>query len=168
MEQSVSSTSLKTCCNCSHVNSNNIYDVSRRALSRIMAPRDDIDLPRHVSDRYLIRRLLDLDLLVAHKLALFDLEDQLTFDLILDTSHSRTLDLGRERFEIDDLVNFHSAGITSVDSNLHAWLDVAASCYDTFHCDERANEIGLDFAHFLEVPLAILAAGDDDQVVLPL
>lgn len=101
-----------------------------------MASGNDVHLPWNVSDWNLIRWFLNLDILVADKLALFYLQDQLSLDLILYTPHTRTLNFWRECLLIDYLINFHSTGIASVNSDLHAWFDVAASSDDTLDADK--------------------------------
>jgi hypothetical protein len=102
---------------------------------------NDIDLSWNMSNWYLIRRLLNLDLLIAYKLTLFDLQDELTLDLVLHTPNTWALKLWRESLEIDDLINFHTTGITSINSHLHTWLDVAASRDDSLDSDQRTDVV---------------------------
>lgn len=168
MKQSVSPPCLESSCDGCHVDTNNIYQISWRALPCIMPFGNNIDLSWNMSNWYLIRWLLNFDLLVADKFALLDLQNELTLDLVLDTADTWTLNLWRECFQIDDLVNFHTTCIAGIDCHLHAWLDITASCDDTLDIDERSNFIRLDFAHFVVVDLSVLPAWNDDQVVLAL
>ena len=87
----------------------------------------------------LVRWFLDSNLLVAQKLTLLNLQDQLTLDLILDTSHTRTFNFWSEDLGIDYLVNFHTAGITCINRNLHARFDICAPGHNTLKANERSN-----------------------------
>lgn len=137
-----------------------------------MTFRNNINLSGHVANRHLIRRLLNLDILVADELALFDLQDELTLDLVLLAAHARAFNFGRECFLVDDLVHFHTARIACIDSYLHARLNITTSGNDTLDIDQRTNHIGFDFPHLIKVLLAttlfILSLRNYDQVVLSL
>jgi hypothetical protein len=101
-----------------------------------MSLGNDINLSRHMTHWHLIRWFLNLDLLIADKFALLNLQYQLTLDLILFAPHTRAFDFGSECFLVDDLIHFHTARITSINSYLHARLDITASGNDTFHIDQ--------------------------------
>ena len=137
-----------------------------------MSLRYDINLSWNVSNRHLVRWLLNLDLLVADELALLDLQDQLTLDLVLFASETWTLNFGCKCFLVNDLINFHTAGITGIHSDLHTWLDISAACDDTFDVDEGANIRRLDVSHsvkeFFSTSVLVVALWDNDQAILPL
>lgn len=126
----------------------------------------DVNLPRNMADWDLIGRFLYLDLLITDKLTLLNLQDQLTFDLILGTTNTWTLNLGCELLLVYHLVDFHTASIACIDCNLHARLDIAAPRDYAFDVDERADHVRLDVSHSLVLLLAILPAWYDDEVVL--
>lgn len=172
MEHSISSCCAEASLHRYHVRSYNIYDVARRAFPSRVSLRYDINLSWNVSNRHLVRWLLNLDLLVADELALLYLQDQLTLDLVLFASETRTLNFGRKCFLVNDLINFHTAGITGIDSYLHAWLDISAASDDTFDVDEGTDILRLDVSHsvkeFFATSVLVVALWDDNQAILPL
>ena len=89
----------------------------------------------------LVRWLLNSNPLETLEFALLDLQDELSLHLIFDASNTWAFHFWSERFRSDDLINFISACLTSVDGDLHARLDVAASGNDSFYVDQGANHI---------------------------
>ena len=87
----------------------------------------------------LIRRLLDLDLLVAHKFTLLHLEEKLPLNHILDTLLTWAFYPWRKSFAADSLINLKTTSITRINSNLHAWLDITAPGDDTFDLDHSSD-----------------------------
>lgn len=110
-------------------------DISRGAHSSDCTSCYDTDLSWNMSNRYLIGRFLNFDILIAHKFTLFDLKDKLTLYLILYTFLTRTFNLWSKLFCTDDLVDLKSTSITGIYSNLHARLNITASSDNSFHSD---------------------------------
>lgn len=92
-----------------------------------------------MTDWDLIRRLLDLDLLVAHKFTLLDLEEKLPLNHILDTLLTWAFYPRRKSFAADSLINLKTTSITRINSHLHAWLDITAPGDDTFDLDHSSD-----------------------------
>lgn len=92
-----------------------------------------------MSDWNLIRWLLNFDFLVANEPGVLDLQDQLTFHHIFDAFLTWALDHWSESFAAYCLVDFESAGITCVNSDLYAWLHVTASGDNTFDSNHASN-----------------------------
>ena len=96
----------------------------------------DLDLSWDVSNWYLVRWLLNFDLLEAHEFRLFDLENELSLDVVLDALLTWAFDHWCKLLLVDDLIDFVTAGITCEDCNLDAWFDITASGNDTLDRDE--------------------------------
>lgn len=111
---------------------------------------NNFDLSWNMTNWHLIRWLLDLDILVTHKFTLLDLKDKVTLNHVLNTFLTWAFNLWGELLSVDALIDLETTGITSVNSNLHARLDVAASSDNTFNRDEPSNRTGLDLSHFDE------------------
>jgi len=94
MEHPVAARGVEALGHRDHIDTYNINDVTWGALSGSVSLSDDVDLARDVADGHLVGRLLDLDFLVALELTLLHLQDQLTLNLILLASNTRTFDFG--------------------------------------------------------------------------
>jgi hypothetical protein len=77
--------------------------------------------------------------LITYKLALFDLENQLSLNLIRSASLSWTFYQWRESFRVDYLIDLISTSIASIICNLNAWLHITTSGHDTFDDDQRTH-----------------------------
>lgn len=98
---------------------------------------------------------------------MFDLKNELTFHHILDAFLTWALHHWRESLATDCLIDFKSACIAGIHSNLHAWFHITASGYNTFDGHHSTYLICLDVSHSDEVLLGALAWSDLD-VVAPL
>lgn len=94
-----------------------------------------------MTDWNLVGWLLNFDFLIAYEFALLNLEDKLAFHHVFNALLTRAFEFGRERFRVYGLVDFKSTSVTSIYSNLHAWLHVTASGYNTFNRDHSSNRI---------------------------
>ena len=79
-----------------HIDANNVNDVTWGALPGCVPLSDDVDLARDVANGHLVGWLLDPDFLIALKLTLLHLQDQLALNLILLASNTWTFDLWRK------------------------------------------------------------------------
>jgi hypothetical protein len=134
-----------------HVDSEDIYDIAWRTLTSHWTSSYYLDLARDMSNRHLLARLLNLDILISHEFALFDLNHQLTLHVILTATLSRTFNQRSELFPSHDLVDFETAGITSVNCYLDTWLDSAALGNNSLHSHHRSYSICLYLPHFYEL-----------------
>lgn len=148
-----------------HVNSEDLHSISRRALARSLTLADHIYLSRNVADGDLVAGLLELDLLVAHKLTLLHLDNELSLHIIFHANCSRTLDHRCELLARHNLVNFETTSVTCVNGNLHAGFDVADLGDNTFDRHHGSNRVCFDFSQLYKMLLGTWGEGD---VVLPL
>ena len=122
-----------------HVDSSDLNNIARRTLFRDWASCKNLNLSWNMSDWNLIRRFLNLYLLVAHKFALLNLKNELTFDLIFDAPLTWTFNSWSESTSTYHLINLKTTSITSIDSYLNARLNVTAPCNNTFKLDHSTN-----------------------------
>jgi hypothetical protein len=80
----------------------------------------------------LIRRLLDFNILITHKFTLLNLEDEISFNHVLDTLLTWAFNFWGELLSVNALIDLKSASIACVDCNLHARFDITASGNNTF------------------------------------
>mmetsp|Transcript_40569 Transcript_40569/g.53217 ORF Transcript_40569/g.53217 Transcript_40569/m.53217 type:complete len:262 (-) Transcript_40569:180-965(-) len=118
-----------------------------------------------MSDRNLIARLLNLDVLVRDEARRLDLEDELSIHFVRLALLARALNDGVKLFGVNQLVNLVAAAVAGVDSHLHAGLDVASSRHNTTHLDELADVLGLHTSHLHDVLPAELAWNEHGLVI---
>jgi hypothetical protein len=114
-----------------HVDSCNLNNISWGAHSGNWTSSDHFNCPWNMTNWYLIRWLLNFDILVTHKFTLLDLQNEISLNHILDTLLRWAFNLWSKLPSIDALIHFKSASITCIDSNLHARLDNTASSDNT-------------------------------------
>jgi len=148
-----------------HVDTSQRDDVSWGALSGELISSEDFDCARHVADGDLVTWFLDLDVLERDKPRGFDLDLQSTFDVVFDALGAWAFDLGIEFLRVDDLVDFKTARVASVDSDLHAWLYVTGTGDNTFHGHKGTNQVRTHLTQSSDVLLGRLAEYNDNLVV---
>lgn len=119
-----------------HIDTSDFDMITWRAHSGNRTSSDNLNLPRNMTDWHLVGWLLNFDILVAHEFRLFNLENKLTLNVVLDALNTWAFDHRGKLFLVDDLINFVTAGITCEDCNLDAWLNITASGNDTLNRDE--------------------------------
>jgi len=80
-----------------------------------------------MTNRDLVTRLLNLDVLVGNEAGGLDLEDELPVNPVRLALIGGALDDRVELLRVDKLVDFVAAAITGVYSHLHARLDIAGT-----------------------------------------
>jgi len=110
-----------------HVNTCYLHDVSWGALSCNWTSSNNFNSSRNMTDWNLIRWLLNFDILITHKFTLLDLKDEVSLNHILDTLLTWALNFWGELLSVNALIDLKSTSITSIDCNLHARLNIAAS-----------------------------------------
>lgn len=119
-----------------------------------------------MSNRDLIRRLLNFDILVANEFTCFYLKNKLTLNLIFNTFHTWALNKWSELFLMNDLINFKTTSIACIVSNLNAWFNITTSCYNTFYNNKGTNCICFDLSHLNYIFLRVFT-WCDTQVIRP-
>lgn len=112
----------------------------------------------------LIRRFLDFDILETNEFACFHLENKLSFDLILNAFHTWALNKRSELLLLNNLVDFKTASITCIVSNLDARFDVTASCNNTLNDNKRTNCISFDLSHSHTIFLCTLTRSNAQMI----
>jgi hypothetical protein len=130
-----------------HKDSSDADTVTRCTLPCVLTLCSDLDGAGNVTDRDLITRLLEFDVLKANEFRASDRHHELALDLVGLALVSGALKQRVVLLLPNHLVHFEPAHITNVDRHLHLWLDVACPHNDTLDCDERANRLSFDVSH---------------------
>ena len=93
------------------------------------------------------------------------MEVELTIDIVSSTLVRGALNNGIELFGVDNLIHFEAACLTSVNSDLHAWLNIAGTSDDTANCNQLTDVLSLDLSHLHDVLLAVFAGNHDSLEV---
>ena len=85
------------------------------------------------------------------------MEDKLTIDLVCLAFIRWALHDWVELLRVDELINLIAAAVTSVNSDLHARLDIACTGHNASDLNELANILCLHISHLHHVLSAKLA-----------
>ena len=118
-----------------------------------------------MADRYLVAWLLNLNVLVRDETRGLDLEDQLAVDLVSLALIRRTLHDWVEFLRVDELIHFVATAVASVDSNLHAWLDIAGTSDDTSDLYKLADVLCPNISHLHHMLAAELSRYENGLIV---
>lgn len=117
-----------------------------------------------MTDRYLITRLLNLDVLETDKLWWPNRHHQLALNAISFTLVGWAL---HQRVKLplpDNLVNLKSTHVAHIDRHLHLWLHIAGSHHDTSYGHKVTNLLGSDLSHLRDKLLTKLTMDDKHLV----
>jgi len=148
-----------------HIYTSNCHDITRSALSCYLTSSKNFHGSRNMTNRHLVRWFLNFDLLITQELALLDLQNKDTLDIIFNTFWSRTFKFRVKFLGIDDLVNLKTASIASIDCNLHARLDITDTSDNTSEGYQVTDDLCLDISHFGNVLLGIFPRNDNDLIL---
>ena len=101
-----------------HVNTSNCHNISRTTFSCIDTFSNTFHCSWYMSNRNLFTRLLKFNFLETDEFRTLDLHDELTFGLICHTFLTWTFNFRIEFSCINDLIDFETTNITSIDCNL--------------------------------------------------
>lgn len=118
-----------------HIYTSNSDNISWRTFSSVYTSSNNSHLSWNMSNWYLFRWFLNLYFLITNEFAGFNLHNKLTFSLVCNTLNWRTFYFRCEFFWVDYLIDFKTTNITSIYSNLNAWLDITYSCNYSFYHD---------------------------------
>jgi hypothetical protein len=114
-----------------------------------------------MSNWNLIGLFLDFDFLITEKFALFCLKIQMSLDLIFYTFNAWAFNLWSECPSENNLINFISTSVTSINCDLHAWFNITASCNYTFNGHQWTNWVWFYFSHFCDSFFWVLPIHND-------
>lgn len=147
-----------------HVDTSYQNNVSGWALSCDWSSCDYFHLSWNMSDWHLIWWFLDLDILITNKFTRFNLQNQLSFNLILNALLTWAFNQRCELLLLNNLVHFKSTCITSIHCNLNARFNIRASSNNTFDNNKGAYTIGFDLSHIYRIFLWILARSNTEMI----
>jgi len=75
------------------------------------------------------------------------------------------LNLWNKLFGVDNLIDFETTHIASINSDLNARLNITASGDYSLHIDEGADLLSLDITHSLNVLLCLLSMNNENLVL---